>query len=71
MDSSKQNPSYENFEKLKPLKLVIFPVLSCPTVTVQSKQLLHIGTPKCPTFVPIQNFKYISRNNFLIKNMRT
>ena len=36
-----------NFEKIKTLKLVIFALLCCPTVTVQSKQLLHIGTPKC------------------------
>ena len=35
-----------NFEKIKTLKLVIFTLLCCPTVTVQSKQLLHIGTPK-------------------------
>ena len=35
-----------NFEKIKTLKLVIFALLCCPTVTVQSKQLLHIGTPK-------------------------
>ena len=35
-----------NFEKIKTLKLVIFALLCCSTVTVQSKQLLHIGTPK-------------------------
>ena len=39
-----------NFEKIKTLKLVIFALLCCPTVTVQSKQLLHIGTPKCHEF---------------------
>ena len=41
-----------NFEKIKTLKLVIFALLCCPTVTVQSKQLLHIGTPKQYSLYP-------------------
>ena len=35
-----------NFKKVKTQKLLKFAFLYCPTVTVQSKQLLHIATPK-------------------------
>ena len=36
-----------NFKKVKMQKLLKLALLYCPTVMVQSKQLLHIGTPKC------------------------
>ena len=44
-----------NFEKIKTLKLVIFALLCCPAVTVQSKQLLHIGTTKYPKGATMPN----------------
>ena len=37
-----------NFKKVKTQKLLKLALLYCPIVMVQSKQLLHIGTPKSP-----------------------
>ena len=50
-----------NFKKVKTQKLLKLALLYCPTVMVQSKQLLHIGTPKsCMQAIKKKEFTTIS-----------